>query len=302
MQIKAMEDEHLDEIIDIDESTFNRVEPRSIENLKALKMSDPKGCFVITDKNRIIGYNYSKTTGNEGYMGPLGIINDYQNKGLGKALMEKSINYLCKKCKIIGLEVLPENGNVIGLYQRIGFTSGFPSFLFQVPEGFKLKKIYSNNFRFSSTSEMTSSKYEEVLEGVEKWTQSSYNGVSYRRDLSLTHELKGEILVAFNGDVPAGFLAYSKTLLPTLWGAVNGNITDYESQKDIMKGLLYNFDKVNGFEDVVIQINSRHNVLVDMMMEMGFRLYRSVNRMYLKGFEGDHLKKTDQLVMRPWRG
>jgi ribosomal protein S18 acetylase RimI-like enzyme len=141
-----MEEEHLDEIIRIDEATFKRAEPRSIENLSALRFSDPDGCFVIIDANRIVGYNYSKTMGNEGYLGPLGIIPGYQNKGLGKALVLKSIEYLVKNCSVIGLEVLPENGNVIGLYQRRGFISGFPSFLFQIPDEFKPKKLYSDDF------------------------------------------------------------------------------------------------------------------------------------------------------------
>jgi len=69
-----------------------------------------------------------------------------------------------------------------------------------------------------------------------------------------------------------------------------------------MKGLLINFDELYGFNNVVLQMNSRHDQLVEMIIGMGFKLYRSVNRMYLNGFEGNHLKKSDKLVMRPWRG
>lgn len=297
-----MEEEHLDEIIRIDEATFKRAEPRSIENLSALRFSDPDGCFVIIDANRIVGYNYSKTMGNEGYLGPLGIIPVYQNKGLGKALVLKSIEYLVKNCSVIGLEVLPENGNVIGLYQRMGFISGFPSFMFQIPDEFKPKKLYSDDFDVKKAREMTSKEYDNVLDGIENWIRSSYTGVSFRKDLSATYKLNGDVLVAFNGENPAGFLSYSKTLLPTLWGAVDGNIKNINVQKEVMEGLLTNFNELNGFEDVVLQMNSRHNLLVDMIIEMGFKLYRSVNRMYLNGFEGDHLKKSDKLVMWPWRG
>lgn len=75
--------------------------------------------------------------GNEGYLGPLGIIESYQNMGLGKALISKSIDYLIKNCNMIGLEVLPENGNVIGIYQRMGFTPGFPSYLFRYQRNLK---------------------------------------------------------------------------------------------------------------------------------------------------------------------
>ena len=60
MQIKRMENEYLDEIIWIDELIFKRPEPRSIANLKALRMSDPDGCFVLMDGHRIVGFNTLK--------------------------------------------------------------------------------------------------------------------------------------------------------------------------------------------------------------------------------------------------
>jgi hypothetical protein len=70
---------------------------------------------------------------------------------------------------------------------------------------------------------MTFKEYDNVLDGIENWTRSSYTGVSFRKDLSATYKLNGDVLVAFNGENPAGFLSYSKTLLPTFWGAVDGN-------------------------------------------------------------------------------
>jgi len=301
MQIKRMENEYLDEIIWIDELIFKRPEPRSIANLKALRMSDPDGCFVLMDGHRIVGFNYSKTMGTEGYLGPLGILDKYQNQGFGKALIFKTIEYLRKNCKVIGLEALPEKGNLIGFYQKIGFISGFPSYLFQISEGFKLKKAYFDDFQITNACEMTSSKYLKVLDEVEKWTRN-YNQVSYKKDLIATRELEGDLFIAFNGDEPVGFLGYSKTLLPTLWGTVNSNLPDYNKQKNIMKGLITYFNEVNGFKDVILQMNSRHRVMVDIIIEMGFKFRRSVNRMYLTDFEGDHLKKSDELIMRSWRG
>jgi GNAT superfamily N-acetyltransferase len=297
-----MEEEDLEEIIRIDETTFKRPEPRSIKNLSALRMSDPEGCFVLKDESKIVGYNYSKTMGNQGYLGPLGIIQSYQNKGLGKALITKSIDYLIKNCNVIGLEVLPENGNVIGLYQRMGFTSGFPSYLFQISEDFKIKKLNSSKFYITNACKLPSSEYDSILKDINKWTNSSYNGLSFRNDLDATFELNGDILVIFYEDKPAGFLAYKKNLIPTLWGAVDSNINDYNLQREIMELLILQFNELNGFEDVIIQINSRYNALVDILFEMGFKLRRSVNRMYYKDFEGEGFKKSNQLLMRPWRG
>ena len=113
--------------------TFQRDKPESLENLSALKKSNPGGCMVMMDGDEIIGYTYSKTMGNEGYLGPLGIIPKYRNMGFGKVLIQKNLDYLRKKCKIIRLEAFPENGDVIGFYQKID-TAGFPSYIFHVQE------------------------------------------------------------------------------------------------------------------------------------------------------------------------
>lgn len=109
--------------------------------------------------------------------------------------------------------------------------------------------------------------------------------MSFRNDLDATFELDGDILVAFNGDNPAGFLAYSQNLIPTVWGAVDSSIKDYKLQKEIIESLILQFD-----------------VLVDILFEMGFKLKRSINRMYYNGFEGRGFKRSNQLLMRPWRG
>jgi GNAT superfamily N-acetyltransferase len=297
-----MEEEDLEEIIRIDETTFKRPEPRSIKNLSALRMSDPEGCFVLKDESKVVGYNYSKTMGNQGYLGPLGIIQSYQNKGLGKALITKSIDYLIKNCNVIGLEALPENGNVIGLYQRMGFTSGFPSYLFQISEEFNIKKLNSSELSITNACKLPSSEYDSIIKDIDKWTTSSYNGLSFRNDLDATLKLNGDILVVIHEDKPVGFLAYKKDLIPTLWGAVDSNINDIKLQREIMELLILQFNDLNGFEDVIIQINSRYNVLVDILFEMGFKLRRSINRMYYNGFEGKGFKKSNQLLMRPWRG
>lgn len=50
-------------------------------------MSDPEGCFVLRDKNKILGYNYSKTMGNEEYLGPK------DNRELSKQGIRKSFNF-----------------------------------------------------------------------------------------------------------------------------------------------------------------------------------------------------------------
>lgn len=296
-----MEVTDLEEIIAIDETAFNRTDPRTVANLKALMICDPDGCFVVADGNDIVGYNYSKSMGNEGYIGPLGLLPEYQNQGLGKILVQKTLDHLSGKCDVIGLEVLPEKGNVIGFYQKIGFISGFPSYLFGVQQGQELSIEYSNEFQVENASNMTKAQFQSIIDDVDDWSYNSLEGINFNRDLKATKDLNGIVLVCFDGSEPAGFLAYSKLLVPTLWGAVDGGKT-VSNQKQIISELLHHFNNINGFNEVILQISSRHSILVDMVLQIGFKLNRSVNRMYLKGFEGSHLKMSNNLIMRSWRG
>lgn len=71
MQIKRMTAGHVKKLVEVDQIAFRREEARSQENLDALRLSDPEGCFVLLDGNSVVGYSYCKTMGSEGYLGQL---------------------------------------------------------------------------------------------------------------------------------------------------------------------------------------------------------------------------------------
>jgi GNAT superfamily N-acetyltransferase len=306
-----MEDEHLNDVVKVDQIAFERYEPRTKENFRALKLSDPDGCFVVLDKEEVVGYSYSKVLGNEGYLGPLGLLPPYQNEGYGKVLVSKNLEYLKSHCSTIGLEVLPEYGGNIGLYSKIGFISGFPSLLFELPEQLPHNwdlphhfesehqtALQEDPFEFKLLSGVPEVRQEKIIREIDSWTRNSFNGLNYQKDLKTTLDLKGVVLVAFDEKEPVGFLAYSKTLLPYLWGVVKV----HEAQKEIMVGLLTKFIYLNEDERVIVQVNSRYADLVDLLITLNFKVFRSVNRMLLRGYGGNYLKISSKMVMRGWRG
>ncbi|WP_414469890.1 GNAT family N-acetyltransferase [Methanobacterium sp. ACI-7] len=213
MQIRRMEDKDLASISKIDHVAFGHGKPRSIENLKVLKLSDPEGCFVLEDNGVIIGYNFSKSIGNEGYLGPLGILPEYQNSGYGKALILKNIEYLKEKCDVIGLEVLPELGENIGLYQKMGFVSCLPSLRFKFPN-----KLNSNgsNYEYLNLNGLNIDKIHGIIDKIDKWSKKEFNGASYKKDILSTLELKGRVLVAFKNENPVAFITYSNSATSSL--------------------------------------------------------------------------------------
>jgi GNAT superfamily N-acetyltransferase len=289
LQIELMKDRHIQKILSIDETSFQRDKPRSLENLRALRRTDPEGCFVLRDGRKLLGYSYSKTFGSEGYLGPVGIQPSHQKTGYGKALIKKNLHYLSKRCRVIGLEVRPEAGDNLGLYHKMGFIPGYPSMIFHFPEKLNMQ-------RSKFPVKISSSTSFKVIDGLESWTRSVFQGVSYSRDLELTLEFGGQLVVAKDEKGPIGFLAYSETLQPYVWGMMNPQPRD----EIIMADLLSHFREKHGGGELRLLVNSRYQRMVDLLLKQGFMVYKSVNRMFLSGYEGKNLHKSRDLVMRAW--
>ena len=293
--MERMKTEHLTDIISVDEIAFNRSEKRNLENLEAARLSDPQGCFVLLDGQRLVGYSCSRTMGSQGYLGPLSLLPQYQFKGYGRLLISKNLEYLKLHCKVIGLEVLPELGDNIGLYHKLGFFTGLPSLLFHFP---RQLEPAGPEFQVKVLSDTSSFNQHHIIQKIDAWTGKKFEGVSYAGDLRATLDHQGLVLAAFDNNQPVAFLAYSETILPYLWGVVK----PIEAQKDVMKHLLTTFSQINNLEGVIAQVNSRYRDLVDLLVDLNFKVHRSVNRMYLKGYGGDGLKISRDMVMKGWRG
>lgn len=275
---------HAKKLVEVDQIAFRREEARSQENLEALWLSDPEGCFVLLDGDSVVGYSYCKTMGSEGYLGPVGLLPEFQDSGYGKNLITRSLDYLKLHCIVIGLEVYPELGDNLGIYYKMGFTSGFPSILFRFPGELSVQR----KFQIKSLFEVSKRNQTEILQKIDSWTRNSFDGVSYLKDLRGTLDLNGLILVAFNDNEPIGFLAYKKTLLPYLWGITKPG----KAQKKIIRELMAIFMQLNPACDVIVQVNSRYTNFIDLLFEMNFNVHRSVNRMLLRGYEGNHFNKS----------
>jgi len=104
----------------------------------AIRMSeawfDPQGFFLATNASGdIVGYHWTKVHGGhrhgdhqhpeigEAYV--LGVLSEYQGKGLGKALTVKGLEYLRDQgVPAVMLYVEAENAGAIKLYESVGFT------------------------------------------------------------------------------------------------------------------------------------------------------------------------------------
>lgn len=318
MKIELMNDSHLEEILKIDQMAFEREEPRTLLNLQGLRIGDPHGCVVLLDGKKMMGYSFTKTMGEEGYLGPVGIKPSIHGQGWGQKLIQHSLDYLKGRCKVIGLEVRPEAGNNLGLYHKLGFQSTFPSLIMEVPEKIEIQPEMSegdnednliedhlivdnydnriSDFKVELSSEMSENRIKTFLDKIEKWTRQELKGVSYRSDLELAHAGGGQIIIISHEEEPLGFLASYSQVFLHLWGAIKP--TTY--QKDVLMVGLHLFREITPQGEVLLEVNTRYHKLTDLFVDEGFKIRKSVNRMLLKGFEGNYLNRSSDFVMRAW--
>ena len=88
------------------------------------EMSKENSVFLMAFEDETpIGYVGLSTILDEGYMGNLGVVEEYRRKGIGRALMNELINE-CKAMDsaFVTLEVRASNTPAVKLYESLGFT------------------------------------------------------------------------------------------------------------------------------------------------------------------------------------
>ncbi|MDP4143565.1 MAG: GNAT family N-acetyltransferase [Bacillota bacterium] len=293
MLILRMEDEHLQEVRDLDYLVFQRNTPRTILNLKNLKTYDKDGCFVCIINKKVVGYIFARTFGQEGFLGPAGVHPEFQGIGIGKELINKSIDYLKTKCKVIGLEVLPEKTKNIEIYHRLGFVSALPSYIFDISSN-DIDTLHK--FNNLDLYKVGTRKREDILNSIDKLNGLKASNVSYRNDLLRSISCKGSICVTYVDRKLCGFFAYSRIPFPFIWGIVEDGSYDY----NVLKECLANLFKYSGYRNCKIIVNTRYKRAVELLIKLNCKLDKSINRMLLKGYEGNYLTESKALIFRPW--
>lgn len=305
MKIVLMNDSHLEEIIEIDFMVFEREEPRTVSNLKGLREKDPEGCYVLLEDDVLVGYSFAKTMGQEGFLGPLGLHPSHHGQGWGKKLIKHSLDYLKRQCKVIGLEVRPDIGDNVGLYHKLGFHSSYPSLILEVPKMFQCNKEISSpnaseneskSYDIELFSELSADRKKLFLNKIEIWTKQNLSGLSFKNDLDLINHGGGDIIIISQDNGLLGVFAHYPVVFPQLWGVIKAD----NCQKEVLMAGLNFYRENNPQSEFLIGVNSRYNDLVDLLIEGGCKVIKSVNRMLLDGFEGEYNEKSPDFVMRAW--
>jgi len=97
---------------------------RTTRNMTYYLAKEPRGCFLAVENGKIVGTIASHVWGSVGWFGPLEVDPRYQDKGIGKALVMRSVDYLrARNCITVGCETMAGSPRNIAFYHRLGFRS-----------------------------------------------------------------------------------------------------------------------------------------------------------------------------------
>ncbi|MCK5024339.1 MAG: GNAT family N-acetyltransferase [Thermoplasmata archaeon] len=166
---------------------------RSLKNINYYLEKEPEGCFVAVWDGKIAGSIISHVWGKVGWFGPLEVEATLQNQGIGKALVQESLNYMKEKgCTTRGCETMATSPKNIAFYLKMGFRArGMSNVLYKRLEPVDPDKLKTNEARFFEARDTAHSK------GL--W-QKIQPGLDYSTEIEATHKHKlGEIWALDSG-------------------------------------------------------------------------------------------------------
>lgn len=79
-----------------------------------------------------------------------------------------------------------------------------------------------------------------------------------------------------------------------------GAVKPHIHQNQIIIEMIRLFRAVHGSGEISMAVNSRYQYLVDLLLKHNFKIEKSVVRMLMEDFEGEHLKKSSNMIIRAW--
>lgn len=285
---------HLSAIGRIDTVCFGRKSERTRENLEALLETSSGGAYVSLDGVEVTGYVFTRVLGKTAYIGPLGVDPGAQNRGVGRQLMNAAMQFLKPQCSTLGLEMRPESGKNIGLYQSLGFVTGFPSIDYVFPESIDMPQDTG-----VTICELVSEPDEILVDQISAASDIHFDGTDYGAELRWAmNRQRGTVLVATASGSAIGFLANVPDLLPMAWGA----IIPAQNDEGVMLALLAEMARLTQPTTPVLRVNTAHQRIHRLLVGKRFRSLRSCNRMFLQDYLEGQMCTKHPLVIRAWIG
>lgn len=145
------------------------------------------GAMVWRDsERRIVAFNMAHRSGSEGWMGPLAVRSDWQDRGIGTEMLKAGIGWLKGQgVTTLGLETMPRTIENIGFYSRLGFEPGMMTITLSRDLPVLPRGAATEQEGLSATSAIRTGQLEEIR----RLTERISPGLDFTREFVLTHDM-----------------------------------------------------------------------------------------------------------------
>ncbi|MBW2144897.1 MAG: GNAT family N-acetyltransferase, partial [Deltaproteobacteria bacterium] len=163
--------------------------------------ADHTAAFGAEVDGKLVGSNIATRWGSMGFLGPLTILPDFWNRGIGKLLIEPVVDMFdLWGCRHAGLYTFSDSQKHIGLYQRYGF---WPRFL--TPIMSKAVQPGENHSQYFKYSDIPESDRELYLNDCFEMTDLIFEGLSLEHEIASVYtQGLGDTVLIKDGDKLAG--------------------------------------------------------------------------------------------------
>jgi GNAT superfamily N-acetyltransferase len=96
------------------------IRPRRI--VETYMWKEPRGCLVAYEGDKLVGSAFSHVWGKVGWVGPIEILPENQNRRIGRSLLKACEDYLVERgCEVIGVETMPNIPKNLHFYITLGY-------------------------------------------------------------------------------------------------------------------------------------------------------------------------------------
>jgi len=283
------------------------VKPRTDLNYRAYLESAPDGCFVAKECGKVIGSIFSHVWGKVGWFGPLEVSPEYQNKGVGRMLIDASLKYLEKSgCETIGLETMPASNKNIALYVKFGFAPVCTTI--RMAKNLTKSENGGNAGAREPTFqviEVSETNCTEALKAIQRISNAVHSGLDYTKEIEVALRLNlGKTFLLLKGKRIIGFaLLYTYRAVEGAEGAGIRilAVEPRHTSEDAMFALLSACEKQAksaGKKELGFFFYTGSGVPIKSLLESGYSVANCFVRMLKKGSTG----KPDALHFSRWSG
>lgn len=235
------------------------------------------------ERNQIVAFNIAHRSGVEGWMGPLAVRTDAQERGLGRRIVMAGVEWLQEEgARVIGLETMPRTMDNIGFYSRLGFEPERLTLTVTLPAA-------SHDTQGRLLGRLPESEKAAWLERCRELTSTVRPGYDYTREIELTDSLAlGDTLLLEREGELRGFALYHTAPL------VEGRPREELRVLKLVIASLADFDPMarqladqarrSGTRQVAVRVQGEFGALYRRMLELGGRVRWSDLRMTLRGW------------------